>query len=256
MDEIKAVFFSVFGTTRTIAMALSNELAAKVFSYDLLSNPQQDAVICDKDTPVIFAVPVFAGRVPEPCAEMIRCFKGDKTPAIVVVSYGNRDFDDALIELRDLVSQSGFIVVSAAAFVTQHSIFPKVGAGRPDKRDMALVGEFASRCKTALIAFTGAKKIEVKGSEDYRSPAVVPLYPSGDTKCNSCGTCVAICPVQAIRDDQPRKTNKKKCISCTACIAVCPQEARAFRGPLYSVASMGFQKLFAKRKEPEFFFAE
>lgn len=37
------------------------------------------------------------------------------TPAIAVCVYGNRDYDDALIELKDAIEANGFKTVAAAA---------------------------------------------------------------------------------------------------------------------------------------------
>ena len=46
-------------------------------------------------------------------------------------------------------------------------------------------------------------------------------------KCIGCGTCVAICPVEAISFDADGKAkiDKEKCIRCGACQASCPVEA-------------------------------
>ncbi|MFA6860458.1 MAG: 4Fe-4S binding protein [Clostridia bacterium] len=47
------------------------------------------------------------------------------------------------------------------------------------------------------------------------------------SKCISCGTCVSICPVEAISFDANGKAeiNPKKCIKCGACEGACPTEA-------------------------------
>ena len=46
-------------------------------------------------------------------------------------------------------------------------------------------------------------------------------------KCIGCGTCVSICPVEAISFDKDGKAviNKAKCIHCGACEASCPVNA-------------------------------
>ena len=69
--------------------------------------------------------------------ERIRMFKGNATPVIPVVVYGNRDYEDALKELSDALSAQGFVPVSAGAFIGEHSYSRKdmpIAAGRPDKR--------------------------------------------------------------------------------------------------------------------------
>lgn len=72
--------------------------------------------------------------------------KGHGNPAIAVAVYGNRDYDDALVELQDLLEENGFCVIAGAAFVAQHSIFTKVAAGRPDEDDRRAHGGVWQPC--------------------------------------------------------------------------------------------------------------
>jgi L-aspartate semialdehyde sulfurtransferase ferredoxin len=48
-------------------------------------------------------------------------------------------------------------------------------------------------------------------------------------KCISCGSCVALCPVEAITmaDDLSVEFNKEKCVgsTCSACVDACPARA-------------------------------
>lgn len=185
---------------------------------------------------------------------MLGQFKGANTPAVAVVVYGNREYDDALLELTEILKAQGFIVVAAAAFVAQHSIFPAVAQGRPDQKDRELIKAFGARCKIAFAEFSGDENITVKGTSPYCKAAAIPIRSSGDSSCTACGTCVKICPTGAIAGENPRKTDKSRCISCTACIAACPQNARNFRGPLYAIAGKDFSKKNSVRKEPEVFF--
>ena len=62
--------------------------------------------------------------------------KGDKTPAVLVCVYGNRNYDDALLELKDISEANGFVPIAAGAFIARHSIFSDVAVGRPDKEDL------------------------------------------------------------------------------------------------------------------------
>ena len=49
-------------------------------------------------------------------------------------------------------------------------------------------------------------------------------------KCIGCGTCVSICPVEAISFDAKGRAviNQKKCIHCGACASSCPVNAIDF----------------------------
>lgn len=254
MKPVNLIYFSASGTTKAIISALYESLAHKErLEYDLLRQPPKQEVKIAADTPAAFALPVYAGRIPAICADMLRQFKGTNTPAVAIVVYGNRDYDDALLELTDILKANGFVVVAAAAFVAQHSIFPAVAEGRPDKNDKETIKAFGAACNKALAEFSGKENIVVKGNHPYCKAAGIPLKPSGDSKCNACGACVKVCPTKSITAENPRNTDKSRCISCTACIAVCPQGARKFHGPLYAIAGKDFVKKNTSRKEPELF---
>lgn len=51
--------------------------------------------------------------------------------------------------------------------------------------------------------------------------------PVDKSKCISCGACVSICPVNAIRfgEDGKAEIDETKCIRCDSCEATCPVNA-------------------------------
>ena len=256
MEHINLVYFSAAGTTKTVASILADNLNTTKTEYDLLRNRPEQPITFGADTPAVFAVPVYSGRIPPLCVDILKQFKSQQSPAVAVVVYGNREYDDALLELADILKANGFVVVAAAAFVGQHSIFPAVAEGRPDQKDQDAIKEFSQKCKAAFEGFTGKETVAIKGNAPYLNPSAIPLRPTGNSKCNACGTCVAICPTKAISAETPRKTDKARCISCTACIAACPQRAKQFKGFLYSFAGNAFAKKNTSRKEPEYFYSK
>ena len=45
-------------------------------------------------------------------------------------------------------------------------------------------------------------------------------------KCTMCGTCLPVCPVEAIREGDPMYIiDPDECTDCGACAAECPVEA-------------------------------
>ncbi len=44
-------------------------------------------------------------------------------------------------------------------------------------------------------------------------------------KCNGCGSCKDICPVNAITIENGKAAVSDDCIECGACVSQCPQEA-------------------------------
>ena len=248
------VYFSASGTTQKVISIFSDAMGGKTAEYDLLRCPPEKQVTFASDDATVFAFPVFGGRIPQICSDMLRKFKGEKTPAVAMVVYGNRAYDDALLELTDILNEQGFVTIAAAAFIAQHSIFPAVATGRPDGEDQEKIIAFAEGCKKKLASSSGGQSVTVKGNNPYVKASPASLHPTGDKSCNQCGTCVKVCPVGAIPADSPRKTDTKKCIACTACIAACPQHARGFHVPvLYPTVAKSFAKSNADRKEPEIF---
>lgn len=250
---VHLLFFSATDTTKGVVSAVASGLGIENMKpYDLLRNPGAGAEI-PPDELAVFGAPVYAGRIPRVAAEAMRKIKGNGTPAILVCVYGNREFDDALVELEDIVKANHFTVVAAAAFIAQHSIFPKVAQGRPDREDLAAAVRFGKQSMTVLAAANGVEAlsgIRIRGNRPYRIPSAVPLKPRAGRKCNACGKCAGECPVHAIDAANPSLTNKELCISCAHCIHICPVKARKFGGLLYRIVSRKFGKKCAVRQEP------
>jgi hypothetical protein len=114
----------------------------------------------------VVTAPVFFGRIPEIVARKLRDVKGDGTPAIAMVVYGNRDYEDALIELADLLTANGFVLYGAGAFVARHSIYPTIAKERPDEEDKKILRAFALQCAEFLVVLgTTGESPTVKAAE-------------------------------------------------------------------------------------------
>ncbi|MDO4320488.1 MAG: 4Fe-4S binding protein, partial [Bacteroidales bacterium] len=169
----------------------------------------------------------------------------------IMREYYNRDYDAALLELTDILTDRNFAVIGAGAFVGQHSIFPKVGTSRPDESDLIKLKAFASECRKRL-ANDEIPVLKVKGKRPYKNAAGVPVHPVADkNRCKGCGECAEKCPAGAIDKANPTVTDTSKCISCGRCIFVCKKNARHYSGLTYSAIGALFKLGFSRRKEPE-----
>jgi len=251
--NVSLVYFSATYTTRKIVRTVAKQFEGTNSEYDITQNIPKQQITLENTDLLVLGVPVYAGRVPETTLSALHQFKGNDTPAVIVCVYGNRDYDDALLELKDIVENNGFKVISAGAFIAQHSIFPKVGLNRPDEKDIAEIEKFGAQSASLLKSIsevTSLKGVTVKGNNPYKAPGKIPLHPKGNKNCNECGTCVTLCPAQAISADKPRNTDNSKCIVCSRCVVVCPQHARKFGGMLYKPVGWLFTKANSERKEP------
>ena len=243
-------FFSPSDTTRKYAKSMTEAFGEDSQLIDLTHGACEiDCDLVNGDT-VLMLAPVYAGRIPDIAAQLFRQIDGKGMKAIVAVVYGNRDYDDALLELADIASEDGFEVIAAGAFIAQHCIFPKVANGRPDESDLTIAADFIKRAKVS-------RKLDistVKGNRPYKKPGAVPLKPQTDeNECRSCGVCARECPTGAI-DSVTLSTDADKCITCCRCITVCSTHARKFKGVMYAMAGKVFCAQNSKRREPELFF--
>lgn len=223
--DVHLLYFSPTNTTRRVLRTMfDKQNGYQSIEYNL-TDIQFSGIKMTfaKEDVVVFGIPVYSGRVPKAALDRFRKLSGNNTPAILVATYGNRHYDDALIELYDVVKAQGFAVISAAAIVTEHSVVHEIAKGRPNKDDKIVIKEFANK----ILAKDLLEDLPfVPGNRPYRKYQSIPFKPKGNRKCNDCGSCIKLCPVNAISSENPRHTNKLTCISCMRCVRYCPKKAR------------------------------
>ena len=200
-SEAELIYFSATGTTRKVAETIGKAISPRKNNRNLLLQLFTEETTVPSEKLTVVAMPVYNGRLPSICSQNLAYLKGSNTPAIAVVVYGNREYDDALLELNNLLASNGFLVVGAAAFIARHSIFPEVAAERPDDNDKKIIEEFTKRCLEKLETLSSANDLaplDIKGNFPYKEVKSVPMKPSSGDNCSVCGTCADICPVQAI----------------------------------------------------------
>ena len=258
MNHLTCIYFSATSTTRRCVEAVTKAFDLPVKrSYNLADNIMINYTDFTPDDIVIIGMPVYGGRIPEYAVEQLRNLKGNGAPAIAMVIYGNRDYDDALLELYDLLVNAGFNIAATGAFIGQHSIFPKVGTGRPDKSDQEKLAQFGDECRDRINCGLPYASITPKGNRPYKKYGGVPFIPHCNLKkCRECETCAEKCPVGAINSVNMDDTDVTKCMTCGRCIYVCPHRARGYSGFKYIIIGAIFKAAFSKRKEPEWIIAE
>lgn len=258
MAILHNIYFSAKGTTKICAEHIAKNLHMTTSSSNWLTSPCDIPTELGENDVLLFSMPVYGGFIPQICARMADNLKGNNTPAIIAGIYGNRHYDNALLQMKDILTKRGFRVIAAGAFLAEHSIFPSVAAGRPDEKDKAAMAEFAAVCRTMLESSDDYEEISLPGNPAYDASVFkgAALKPEGSDLCIECGVCIAICPVDAIKPDNWRETDRERCMSCGACIHACPVGARDYHGEAYEQAKAGFEKRCAEYRLPETFFCK
>lgn len=243
--------FSPTGTTVKVARTIVHGSGCPVREVDL-SAPVAPIMV-GTDEILLAAVPVFGGRVPAVALERLSALNGNGQPAVAVAVYGNRAFDDALLELKDALEASGFQVVAAGAFIAEHSIARSIATGRPDAHDLEIARNFGADVMKKLED-EKLTSIQVPGDPAYREkPGKPSPHPAAGEACVSCGTCAKICPLGAIPLDTPSKTDGNKCINCMRCVSVCPRKARSLPDAMLAAVEGMLKQVASEPKQPDLF---
>ncbi|MBR2548162.1 MAG: ferredoxin [Eubacterium sp.] len=273
ISRVYAMYFSGTGTTEKIVTRIAETIAEGL-------TPGKDITVFDFTSPsarkmthdfgegdlVVFGVPTYAGRVPNVLLPYIKDgIRADNAIAVPVVMFGNRDFDDSLIELEELLVGDGFKPVAAAAFVGEHAFSYKLAAGRPDELDMKTAVRFAvdAAVKIKTMSITEAVPVRVSGQPLVR-PYYTPRDRNGDPidirkvkpvtgdECDRCGICAEVCPMGSIPKSDPSRCDGI-CIKCGACVKKCPLRCKTFTDEKYLYHMHELEEMYARRAEPATF---
>jgi len=271
-ERVHVISFSPTHTSEQIAKAIVQGMNSSNIKWiDLVHNHQPDMDLPEEDL-AIFAVPVYGGRVAPLAMERLVHIKGNNTPAVIMVIYGNRAYEKALNELDVYAVSHGFKVIGGGTFIGEHSYsnenYP-IAAGRPHEKDISFAVDFGKKLSAKVNAAADIDHLYAVNVEHIQRPkqpffpllrflrgvlkmrksgVPAPKVPFTDKElCIHCGQCVEACPNDAIPDTNELITIPSKCIKCCACVKVCPVSARQYKTPYAALLAKNFQK----QKEPQ-----
>ncbi len=265
IKKVWAVYFSGTGTTEMVVRRVAAELAqvlrvpAGEYDFTVPAARQRELVFGEGEL-VVFGTPVYAGRVPNVLLPYLtQKIRGNGALAVPVVLFGNRNFDDALIELRGILMDDGFMPVAAAAFVGEHAFSSTLGAGRPNSADVAEIDDFSYRVveKVIMLEDVPEEPVIVSGEmpvRPYYTPRdrhgnpinILKVKPKTDmAKCSGCGICIARCPMGSIDAGDVSRVDGI-CIKCCACIKGCSTGAKYFDDAGYLYHKSELEEVYAR----------
>ena len=270
--KIQKVYTISYSPTRTsfkIATAVAEGIGTEVIPLDITHKIPGNISFEDNSIAII-AAPVYGGKIAPVAAERLKQIQVNGIPAVLIATYGNRDYERAVLQLDELAVSQGFKTIAAAAFIGEHSYSSEknpIAMGRPDKEDLQTAHEFGRKICRKLEAAKAPEelRIDVSHMKKTKSPLLsklqfiffvlklrhsqipVPKAPDTDiTLCKHCGACTKACPVNAIPAGNETWTDARLCTRCCACVKVCTFKARRYETPFAPALSTYFRE----RKEP------
>jgi ferredoxin len=263
INSVKLVYFSPTKTTERIVEGIAQGIQIDIVEQLDLTPPEARTREFEEmhDELVIIGAPVYGGRIPPEAVHRLRRIKGNGTPAGVVAVYGNRAYEDALLELRDLAAELGFRPVAGGAFIGEHSYDSEatpIASGRPDAQDLEKAkgfGELIREKMREMRTLDEMPSLQVPGDFPYNEwdpPSdISPI--TDETQCTLCETCATVCPAAAITVGDTVMTDQSACILCSACVKDCSTGARAWENGWTKLAAKWLSTNCRERKEPEMY---
>lgn len=250
--NIHQITFSPTGGTRRVSESICKAFDVESYITELCTKQEilkyPDITVDDL---VVISMPVYAGRVPALAVERLKGVKANGAKCVIVAVYGNRAYEDALIEMQDVATEIGFQVIAAVAAISEHSICRMYGAGRPDDGDAKVLASFGLDIINKLNDTRSFEPLALPGNRPYKQGCSGP-YPTANEGCAECGVCASECPTGAVSPDNLKAVNQELCIGCMRCVSVCPTQARGI-GERLNFLNAHLKPLCSERKENELF---
>ena len=262
--RIGVLYFSPTNTTKTICNAIACGMGEKdpqilnMTFPDVRSRIAADSnMVTAEIDHLIIGAPVYFGKLPVQFRECLRFIRGNGKECSAIVVYGNRDYGIALYQMVEILSNNGFGVIAAGAFIGQHSysdVVP-VAIGRPDKSDIEKAYSFGANSSNSS-KYLSLNNIPIQADMFSKSNMYMPLKPAFIPKlCTQCGICADCCPEGILSSDTgmyPSRAAKKQCIGCMACVFNCMNKARVAKPNVILKLAMSIilKRASRERKEP------
>lgn len=245
MKTYQIIFSPTGGTAKAANAITKNWEGAEIID---LSLPGNTTITLEENALALIAMPSFGGLAPQLALDRLAAIQANHAKCAIAAVYGNRAYEDTLIQMKDYAEQAGFQVIAAISAVAEHSIIHEFAAGRPNVEDCKQLCDFGAQILEK--AKTEAGRISVPGNKPYKKAGSA-MVPKASASCTACGLCAKSCPAGAIDPADPHVTDKTKCIGCMRCVSICPAKARSVSPVMTKVAALAIKKACSEAKQNE-----
>jgi ferredoxin/flavodoxin len=181
--------------------------------------------------------PVHMWGVPSPVAKFTDELKALQPGYVFAAAVHAGQVSNTLVQLKGLMKKKGLTLSSGFEIEMPTNYTPWGGPGPKEEQQRRFDVAKAKIAQIAVCVNNKDKRAMEKGplwqrivfTSIYKlTLAMIPKMDSSfhaDKKCNKCGICAKVCPVQNITLAEGKPVWHHKCEQCFACLQWCPQEA-------------------------------
>lgn len=237
--NLNLIYFSPTDGTKKILKEIARGINLEYKEFDItLPQNRVDNLFFDENDIILVGMPTYAGRFPKLLNNYMEKIQCNNSLCVPIATYGNRDYEDSLLELKDLLEDKSCKTLAAATFVTEHSSTDKLGTKRPDREDLSVAYDFGLKLRSKLENLKSIDELEnlnIPGNFPYiiKNVPMLKITPQTKETCVNCKICAKHCPTAAIDFDNCKEIDVNKCIKCCSCIKRCPFNSKEMTHEAY-----------------------
>lgn len=111
IKSLKLIYFSPTGSTKKIAEEIKRGIGDVTAYIVDITKPvvRKQRLQTSENELLIIGAPVYEGRVQENALNWLQTIEAHHTPPVCIVVYGNRAYDDALIQIKNTLIADGCV---------------------------------------------------------------------------------------------------------------------------------------------------
>jgi ferredoxin len=227
-------YFTGTGNSLQVARELARQLAAATIASIIGATRQEPVVVESETVGVVF--PIYFLGMPEIVQRFVETANFEKTGYLFAVETRGGMSGRSIRDLQLILARkekrldAAFKVSMPANYVAMYDMYS-------DDRQQRVLAAASLKVKQ-IAAIVSERRPHVEGDPFIRWPLAALMHnrwlrrlPSLDErftvteKCNSCGVCAKVCPVDDIVMEEGRPRWQHHCQQCFGCIHWCPQRA-------------------------------
>lgn len=234
--NIGLIYFSPTENTAKVAAVVKKkliELNNEVREFNITNySERQKPLDLDQFEAFMFGFPIYYYRAPRLIREWLTTLEGQGRICSVFFTYGGVHVGIARQDIKDILTNQNFKLISIAKFVAKHTYNLSgwsVNMDHPNEEDLEVAEEYTLKTyekftmeESEIVNLKPQKYTaeEVDQIETMTKRAIPSPMRQGN-ECSMCRTCEELCPANAMNADKG-KPNRRTCIRCFRCVANCP----------------------------------